>query len=123
LAVCPQSPYVIGGKGLTIRQGEIGLTAKIVTSKLLLGAIFCGVLVSLITGLVENPPQYSIIGARHYGFPLVWRVTMVTMPEYIQYTFVNLAIDAFFWVVVSLVVLLLLMRLLKRSGGESLARA
>ena len=82
--------------------------------------VFCGVLVSLVTGLVENPPQYSIIGARHYGFPLVWRVTMVTMPEHVQYTFVNLAIDVFFWVVVSLVALMLLIRFSKRSVRESL---
>ena len=89
-------------------------------TKSLIGAIFCGVVMSLFTGMVENPPQYSIIGAKHYGFPLVWRVTMVTMPEYIQYTFANLAIDAFFWAVVSLVALMLLMRLSKRSVRESL---
>jgi lipopolysaccharide export LptBFGC system permease protein LptF len=89
-------------------------------TKSLIGVIFCGVVMSLVTGLIENPPQYSIIGAKHYGFPLVWRVTMVTMPEYIQYTFVNLALDAFFWVVVSLVALMLLMRLSNRSAGESL---
>ena len=111
---------MIGREGVTTRQGEIELTSTVATSKSLLGAVFCGVLVSLITGVIENPPQYSIIGARHYGFPLVWRVTMVTMPEYIQYTFINLAVDAFVWVVVSLVALMFLMRFSKRSVGESL---
>jgi hypothetical protein len=86
------------------------VAAQIISSKSLLGAIFCGIMASLVTGIVENPPEANIIGATYYGFPLVWRVTMITMPSYTNILFASLAIDALFWIMVSYVVLTILMK-------------
>ena len=63
-------------------------------------AVVCGVLVSLATGAVENPPEASITGARHYGYPLAWRVEMITMNNTIDFRFANLAMDILFWITV-----------------------
>lgn len=70
------------------------------SSRLLVIALVCGALVSLGTGLVENPPRASIIGYRYYGHPLVWRVTRTfELPP--EYMLANLAMDAAFWIIIS----------------------
>jgi len=84
------------------------------STKSLLGAIFCGMMASLVTGIMGNPPEANIIGAAYYGFPLAWRVTMITIPPYTTIRFASLAIDALFWIVVSFVALTILMRMSKR---------
>ena len=66
--------------------------------KSLFGAIICGVLTSLITGIIENPPEASIIGAKYYGHPLVWRITMITLNISTSFKFTNLLIDIIFWI-------------------------
>lgn len=70
------------------------------------GAIVCGLLLSLATGLAENSPDASIIGYKHYGHPLVWRVTKTFEPT--EYIFTSFAIDAAFWIAISLLALILL---------------
>lgn len=80
-----------------------GLEATFETKALLIhlfGAAVCGVLVSLATGAIENPPEASIIGARYYGYPLVWRVTMITMNNTTDFRFANLAADILFWMII-----------------------
>jgi len=68
--------------------------------RLFLGALVCGVTVSLVTGIIENPPDaFSIIGARYYGYPLVWRVTMTLQPDDLWFS--NLMVDIIFWIVIS----------------------
>jgi len=47
----------------------------------IVGSILCGLVLTLVTGLIENRPPASIIGATHYGYPLVWRVTMMVLPQ------------------------------------------
>lgn len=68
--------------------------------KSLFGIIICGVLVSLATGVIENPPEASIVGAKYYGHPLVWRITMITLNISTSFTFTNLVIDTLFWVTI-----------------------
>ena len=70
-------------------------------------AMVLGVLVSLASGLVENPPD-SIIGAKYYGYPLVWRVDMITLTNTITLRFTSLAIDIIVWFAISFVVLIIL---------------
>ncbi|MDH5460603.1 MAG: hypothetical protein OEZ29_05585 [Candidatus Bathyarchaeota archaeon] len=80
-----------------------GLEATFKTKTLLrhlFGAAVCGVLVSLATGAIENPPEASIIGARYYGYPFAWRVTMITMNNTTDFRFANLAADILFWVII-----------------------
>ena len=73
--------------------------------KHLFEAAVCGVLVSLATGAIENPPEASIIGARYYGYPFVWRVEMITMNNTIDFRFANLAIDVLFWITIFFIAL------------------
>ena len=76
--------------------------------KLITGAIFCGILVSFVTGLVENRPEVSIVEAKYYGFPKVWRLTMTLQPD--QYEVENFVLDTIFWALISTVALLLVRR-------------
>ncbi len=69
-------------------------------------AIVSGLLLSLATGLVENPPDASIIGYRFYGYPLVWRVTKTLQPT--EYRFANLTLDAAFWIAAALLALIII---------------
>ncbi|MFQ6064629.1 MAG: hypothetical protein ACE5L6_04055 [Candidatus Bathyarchaeia archaeon] len=77
-------------------------------------AIVCGLLLSLATGLVENPPDGSIIGYRSYGYPLVWRVTKTLQPT--EYGWTSLALDTAFWIAVSLLVVIIVELLKLRVG-------
>ena len=72
----------------------------------LFGAIACGVLVSLATGLVENRPEVSIIGFKYYGYPLVWRVTKTLQPN--EFRLTSLGIDAALWIAISFFALIAL---------------
>jgi hypothetical protein len=83
---------------------------------LLIVALAGGILISLATGLVENPPEASIIGARYYGYPLVWRIVMSTVDNATDFRFANLAMDAAFWSAVSFVALFVT----KRNGFREL---
>jgi hypothetical protein len=74
------------------------LASRISEFRSLIGAIICGVLVALATGLVENPPGASIIGARYYGHPLVWRVVIISLTTRVDFRFTSLAIDIIFWI-------------------------
>jgi len=60
--------------------------------------LVCGILVAFATGLVENPPDMSIVGFRYYGYPLIWRVTKTLEPT--EFIFINLAVDATFWFII-----------------------
>jgi len=78
-------------------------------------AIVCGLLLSLATGLVENPPQEaSIMRFKYYGHPLAWRVTDIFGPT--EYRLDNLAIDAAFWIIISFLAVILIERLKLRVG-------
>lgn len=63
----------------------------------LLAVVIGGILISLATGSIENPPEASIIGARYYGYPLVWRVTTITINYTTYFKFTELALDILFW--------------------------
>ncbi|MFB0543407.1 MAG: hypothetical protein ACETVR_01370 [Candidatus Bathyarchaeia archaeon] len=82
------------------------LASKTLRWRSLVGAIVLGVLVSLASGLVENPPDASITIATYYGYPLVWRVTMTFQPT--EFRFTSLAIDIIVWFAISFVVLIIL---------------
>jgi len=75
-------------------------------------ATLCGILLSLATGLVENPPEASVIGSRYYGYPLAWRVTRTLQPA--DLNLINLAVDALLWFVISLLAVIILDKILSR---------
>lgn len=63
--------------------GDLPILNRIneVKATYLVGRVLCGLVLTLVTGLIENRPPASIIGAKHYGYPLVWRVTMIVLPQ------------------------------------------
>ena len=89
------------------------MASKTLRLRSLVGAIVLGVLVSLASGLVENPPEASITIATYYGYPLVWRVTMTFQPT--EFKFASLAIDVIFWFAISFVALIILEKITPRS--------
>ena len=74
----------------------------------LIAALFCGVLTSLVSGLFENPPEASIIGAEYYGYPIVWRVVMVSLIKSVDYRIPSLAANTVFWIAAFFLALLII---------------
>ena len=102
-------------KKTTTTIGGLKLTFETKMLKPLFGAVVCGVLISLATGAIENPPEASIIGATYYGYPLVWRVTMTTINNTTSFRFADLALDALFCITISFVALVVVQWFSKRS--------
>jgi len=71
--------------------------------KPLLVTIVGGLSLSLLTGLLRNSPEFSIIGATYYGYPLVWRITKTLQPADILH--LNLVLDIAFWTLTSFLAL------------------
>ncbi|GEM_PF-913810 len=69
------------------------------------------------TGLVRNEPEISIPEIKHYGYPLYWIVTNLNGPT--EYVLTNLAIDAAFWFIISLLILIILERIAPHTLGKS----
>ena len=77
----------------------MGLARQTLRLRSLVVAIACGILLSLATGLVENRQEISIPEYKHYGYPLVWRVSKIFGPT--EFRFDSLAVDAAFWIIIS----------------------
>lgn len=92
------------------------LVSETLGLKSVVKAIVCGVLLSLATGLFENHPEISIIEAKYYGYPLVWRVTKTFQPTEFKVT--NLTVDAVFWFAISFIALVCLGMLKQKLGFE-----
>lgn len=72
----------------------------------MLFAVIIGSLVSLITGLIENPPIVGLVDSTYYGYPLVWRVAQLSSQT--QFKYFYLIVDAAFWSFTAALVLLLI---------------
>ncbi len=82
--------------------------------KLLIFAAIGGIIITLITGLLENTPE-MLVGAVWYGYPLVWLVRMVVAPEYNPWVVrpLRLIADILFWAIIAAIVLFAYMRMRK----------
>lgn len=65
--------------------------------------VVLGLVITVMTGIIENRLQASIIGATHYGFPLPWRITLMTVPETTTWVIGALLLDVIVWSGVSYV--------------------
>lgn len=74
-------------------------------------AVVVGICICLTAGLVENPPEVSVVGYKYYGWPLVWRVTKTLQSE--EYRYSELLVDLLLWIVVASVVTFLIKKLMK----------
>ena len=82
-------------------------------------AVVLGILVSFALGFVENRYGVGIPESKHYGYPLVWRsVQFLQLPQIIEYNFTNFALNAAFWIVVSLVTILILSKIKSSVTSE-----
>lgn len=63
-----------------------------------------GVVITLLTGLLQNN---QLIGARWYGYPVTWLYYRVLAPQYNPWfpNYTNLVIDIIFWTVVIAIIL------------------
>jgi hypothetical protein len=74
--------------------------------KLLVLAAIGGIVITLLTGLLENTPE-MLVGAVWYGYPLAWLVRMVVAPQYFPWVVrpLRLIADIVFWAVIVAIVL------------------
>ncbi len=74
--------------------------------KLLLLAAIAGIVITFLTGLIENTPE-MLVGAVWYGYPLAWLVKMIVAPQYFPWVVrpYRLIADIVFWAVVVAIVL------------------
>lgn len=74
--------------------------------KLLVLAAIGGIVMTLLTGLLENTPE-MLVGAVWYGYPLAWLVRMVVAPQYFPWVVqpLSLIADIVFWTVILAIIL------------------
>jgi hypothetical protein len=90
---------------------SIGFKCFSMKTRIAIGAIVGGVLITLLTGLVRNTPV-MLVGAEHYGYPLAWLTRLIIAPEYFpwQVDYVNLVVDFIVWAIIVGVILFALMK-------------
>jgi hypothetical protein len=83
--------------------------------KLLLFAAIAGIVITLLTGLIENTPE-MLVGAVWYGYPLAWLVKMVVAPQYFPWVVrpLRLIADLVFWAVVVAIILFVYAKVKKK---------
>jgi hypothetical protein len=83
--------------------------------KLLLFAVIGGVLITLLTGLINHTPE-MLVGAVYYGYPFAWLEMMVVAPQYFPWVVrpVRLVLDIVVWAVVLWVVLFVVFKARKK---------
>jgi large-conductance mechanosensitive channel len=84
------------------------------TPTLLLALFLCGVILTLLTGLVESTPP-MLVGAVWHGYPLAWLFRMVVAPQYNPWKvdFGNFIADVVVWFVIVAIVAFIAARLAK----------
>lgn len=86
------------------------------TSKMLIFAVVGGIVITLITGLIDHTPL-GLMGASWYGYPLVWLVMMVVGPGYSPWVVrpLRLIVDIVCWSVVVFVILFIVSKVTKKK--------
>jgi hypothetical protein len=86
----------------------------LMTEKRLLIAAACGLVIALLTGLVNSTPR-GILGASWYGWPLAWLYVIVYPGSPRRIDWLNLAADSVLWVILSLATIVLVARVTKSN--------
>jgi hypothetical protein len=78
-------------------------------------AIVVGVVITLVTGLVDHTPS-GLMGASWYGYPLAWLVQMVVAPQYFPWVVrpLRLIVDLVFWIVIVWIILFAISKVKKK---------
>jgi hypothetical protein len=65
-------------------------------------SIVAGLVITAVTGLISLS---VLLGATHYGLPLVWRIELVTFPPVTNIEWINLIADVIIWSAIVFLVL------------------
>jgi hypothetical protein len=84
-------------------------------TKNLIIAIVVGVVITLVTGLLDHTPS-GLMGASWYGYPLAWLVQMVVAPQYFPWVVrpLRLIADLVFWIVIVWIILFAIAKVKKK---------
>jgi len=85
------------------------------TLKTVIFAVIGGVVITLLTGLVNNTPE-GLVGAVWYGYPLPWLVMRVVAPEYFPWVVrpIRLILDIVVWTIAVWVILFVVYKARKK---------
>ena len=83
--------------------------------KTLLFAVIGGIVITLVTGLINNTPE-MLVGAVYYGYPLAWLEMLVIAPQYFPWHVrpVRLIVDIIVWAIVVWVILFVVSKARKK---------
>jgi len=83
--------------------------------KTLIFAIIGGVVITLLTGLINRTPP-MLVGAVYYGYPFAWLEMMVIAPQYFPWVVrpVRLILDIVVWTIVVWVILFVISKVRKK---------
>ena len=83
--------------------------------KTLIFAIIGGVVITLLTGLINRTPP-MLVGAVYYGYPFAWLEMMVIAPQYFPWVVrpVRLILDIVVWAIVVWVILFVVSKVRKK---------
>ena len=75
-------------------------------AKTLVFALVGGVVITLITGLVNHTPE-MLVGASYFGYPFSWLEMMIVAPQYFPWVLrpVRFVLDIVVWTIIVWVVL------------------
>jgi hypothetical protein len=92
-------------------RSNLGLSAMVMV---------CGMIAAIISGLFERSSEGSMLGAKSFGFPFVWRSNIVQSANESIVRFDNLAADMAFWSITLFIVLLLVERFVFKHSSSLL---
>jgi len=83
--------------------------------KTLIFAIIGGVVITLLTGLINRTPP-MLVGAVYYGYPFAWLEMLVIAPQYFPWVVrpVRLILDIVVWAIVVWVILFVVSKVRKK---------
>lgn len=84
-------------------------------SKIFMYSIIGGVIITIVTGLINTANR--LIGATRYGYPFSWLIRMIIAPQYFPWRIdlTNLILDIVIWSVVVGIIIFLTSYLQSRS--------
>lgn len=80
--------------------------------KMLILAVIVGVVITLITGVINTTPS-DLVGASWYGWPFVWRIVPVVPDPVASYNIAKFIGDVIVWFIVAFVIMFLWKKLKK----------
>jgi hypothetical protein len=70
--------------------------------KLLILSVIKGLLITLITGLLNTTPS-DLVGSTWYGWPFAWRYVPVVLEPVASYDAVHFIMDVIIWTIVAFI--------------------